>query len=422
MRSAMRSLIILAVVFSSAPLRADEAPHARAYLDQLQTRLELIQTDMPTITQAAEAAAASLIEGRGFGVRGDRGLANELSNRAGAMMGYDGRPGDKGDVMLCVFGVDRPGAWGLASITLSQIEGARRLKTDGSLVIGLGSTSQLQTMGLLDKAKEVCDVWLDNKAQPHNNQVHAPMQTVLNAAVAWTFQCELFAAMTRLDKVPIVRQSLEIDTRHKRWKYYGSQRFHHDRWLDPIPPAKLGNAYLDGLDERFTDIGTASWAPLAKTADKAHVVYQDTGSYVWLRPGGRYLPHHVGGWLPNDPDIFKLLTHDGSDPKLDAPNPHDLVIAVGRSETAGSYEWGEPELLRKAGHGVAWVVNGYNTQPRDLLRGETLIDLWGPVGDCLVKVQDYDTRLGPASSITSEAVLWMIAAEVSGRQEKQDKD
>ena len=121
------------------------------------------------------------------------------------------------------------------------------------------------------------------------------------------------------------------------------------------------------------------------------------------------------GQLTGDPGLFTLLNHDGSNPALPAPGKHDYVIAIGGHETAGSYEWGEPELLRRAGRGVAWVVNGYNTQPRDLLRNETLIDLWGPVGDCVVKVQDYDTRLGPVSGVTSEAVLWMIAAEVRGR-------
>jgi len=418
MRSVTLWGAILILVFSSTPMRADEAPHARAYLDQLKARLDLIQADMPTITKAAEAAAKAIVNGHDFGVTGDRGLANELSNRAGAMMGYNGLvsyPVRQGDVLLHVIGLERPGGWGMDGVIITQTEGLRQIKFQGPVLIGLGSSSQLRAINQLEKAQMHCDVWLDNHAEPHSEDELAPMQTVLNAAVAWTFQCEVFAALTRLEKVPTVRQGFEIDTRHRRWKYYGSQRFHHDRWLDPISPGKLGGDYLQNLHKVLDDIGSASWKQLTRTANRVEQT-MDTGLTVWLRPGGRYLPHHVGGWLANDPDLFKLLTHDGSDPALPAPGKYDYVIAVGRHETAGSHEWGEPELLRQAGRGVTWIVNGYNTQPHDLHRNETLIDLWGPVGDCVVKVENYDTRLGPVSGITSEAVLWMIAAEIQGRQ------
>ncbi len=391
-------------------VRADEAPYARAYLDQLHRNLDRVREQMPKISEAADLAAEAMIAGRGFGVRGDRGLAHELSNRAGAMMGYDGRPGEAGDVIVYVFGVEKVTP-DLARLT--------ELKAGGSLVIGLGSKTRLSRHGEGDDVLAACDIWLDNAVDEVDDTLHAPIQTVMNAAVAWAFQCELFAALTRQDKVPVVRQSFEIDTKQQRWHRYGQQRFHHDRWLDPIPPGKLGEAYLDGLDNVLRDIGSASWKQLAKSAERAHQTHEQTGAHVWLRPGGRYLPYHVTGGLPGDPGIFKLLTHDGSDPKLESPSKPDMVIAVGRHETAGSYEWGEPELLRKAGRGVTWIVNGYNTQPADLYRNERLIDLWGPVGDCVVKVEDYDTRLGPVSGVTAEAVLWMIAAEVAGRAEEE---
>ncbi len=421
-------IFIACLFFALGPagLHADEAPHARAYLETLSARLQQIDRQMPAITQAADFAAGALVEGGSFAVHGDDGLANELSNRAGAMMGYDGRRGEAGDVVLYVFGLERTGGGDAGTLLSRQIQDMARLKGAGSGVIALGSVDKLRRFGVLDEARGACAVLLDNAATVNRKRELAakvddgvqdsagvPMETVLNAAAAWAFECELFAALTRLDKVPIVRESFETDTLKKRWLRYGSQRFHHDRWLDPISPGRLGHAYLDGLQTILTDIGTASWTSLSRTARRANDT-RAAGGTVWLRTGGRYLPYHAGGQLTADPGVFTLLTHDGSNPKLPAPGGNDYLIAVGRYETAGSWEWGEPELLRKAGRGVAWVVNGYNTQRRDLHRNERLIDLWGPVGDCVVKVENHDTRLGPTGSITAEAVTWMIAAELVG--------
>ncbi len=417
MRLALPLLFLMLIVATPAALRADEAPHARAYLDQLHTSLARIESDLPVISEAAALAARSIAEGNGFGVRGDAGLANELSNRAGSLMDYDGRPGESGDVILFVFGLTPANQPNARSHLIKQLHQAQQLRTEGSLIIAIGSGEQFKEHGIQDEIDHACHGFMDNHTSGTTANTHEA--TVLNAAVAWTFQCELFAALTRLDKVPTVRQSFEIDTRRQRWQRYVSQRFHHDRWLDPIVPGKLGGAYLAGLRDVLNDIGTASWRSLAWTANRAEYTLA-SGGEVWLRAGGRYLPYHVGGQLAEDPGLFTLINHDGSNPALPVPGKHDFVIAVGDTETAGSYEWGEPEMLRGAGRGVVWIVNGHNTQPRDLYKRETLIDLWGPYGDCVVKIDHYDTRLGPVSGLTSEAVIGMIVVEIFGRQREQD--
>ena len=398
---------------------ADEVPHARAYLDALEASLDQIQNNMPDISKAADTAALALADGAGFGVRGDDGLASELSNRAGAMMGYDGRRGKAGDVILYVFGLGVSDDLNTNEQLEQQLNIAAELKADGSTLIGLGSTARLRQFGLLDRADTICDAWLDNAADIRDGKLNAPNETVNNAVLAWTFECELFAALTRVDKVPTVQQSFEIDTLKKRWYRYGIQHFHHDRWLDPIDPGRLGGTYITKLHAVLLDIGTSSWPQIVRTVNRAYDT-KKSGGTVWLRAGGRYLPYHLGGKLNNDQELFTLLTHDGSNPNLPAPGMNDFVIAVGEHETAGSWEWGEPELLRKAGRGVTWIVNGYNTQDADLKRREVLIDLWAPVGDTAIKVDDYDVKLGPISGITGEAVTWMIAAELAGRMQSSN--
>ncbi len=414
------TIILIAAVWLLLPaglLRADEAPHARAYLDALEAGLDRIEQNMPRISNAAEVAAKRLSRGAGFGVRGDDGLASELSNRTGTLMGYDGRRGDDGDVILYVIGLPVSIEADAAVRIDIQLIKAAELKANGCVVIGLGSTDRLRRLGLMDRAIESCDAWLDNAVIEQDSKLNAPIEPVQNAAVAWTFECELFAALTRQNKVPVVQKSFEIDTLRKRWYRYGVQHFHHDRWLDPIDAGSLGRIYLKELDTVLLDIGTSSWRAVAKTANRAYTTRTNDGT-IWLRAGGRSLPYHSGSILKNDPGIFTLLTHDGSNPKLPAPGNNDMLIAVGDHETAGSWEWGEPELLRKAGRGVTWIVNGYNTQRADLDYGEVMIDLWAPVGDSVVRIKNYDANLGPVSGITSEAVTWMIAAEVAGRMQE----
>ncbi|MEZ6189837.1 MAG: hypothetical protein R3C45_00925 [Phycisphaerales bacterium] len=198
------SILIVSVVISLWPplSHADEAPHARAYLDTLQTRLQQVDAQMSAISEAADLAAKALVEGKSFAVCGDDGLANELSNRAGAMMGYDGRRGEAGDVVLYVFGLVHADTSDVRALLIRQIDEAARLKAGGSVVIGLGSRSQLRSYALLDEAQGACAALIDNHVPAVDGlffdaegKAIVPMGAVMNAAAAWTFECELFAAL-----------------------------------------------------------------------------------------------------------------------------------------------------------------------------------------------------------------------------------
>ncbi|MEO0587835.1 MAG: tRNA (adenosine(37)-N6)-threonylcarbamoyltransferase complex dimerization subunit type 1 TsaB, partial [Planctomycetota bacterium] len=66
-----------------------------------------------------------------------------------------------------------------------------------------------------------------------------PLAAPLHAAAAHALLVESFAAATRLGRVPVVRESLDTDTRRDRFFRALDQRFHRDRWLDPIDPGVL---------------------------------------------------------------------------------------------------------------------------------------------------------------------------------------
>jgi hypothetical protein len=139
------------------------------------------------------------------------------------------------------------------------------------------------------------------------------------------------------------------------------------------------------------------------------------GGTLYIRAGGAFVPHHVGGLLADDPGVFLPLTGDAEANHATWPSEHDLVLAIGADEPAGSEWWNDPQRLRAAGFGVAWVVNGTNTADHDLQPGELVIDTWTPFDDAVVSVEHYDAKLGPVSSVVAEAITWAIQAEVTAR-------
>lgn len=372
---------------------------------------------MVNMTEAAEAAAGPILAGRNIGVRGERGLASELSNRVGGLLLVRGGPGFAGDVVLYALGVTtgkRPNA---GQILNDQLAEAARLGKQGSVVIGIGSVAQLKSLGQFERAQEVCTALLDNHAPASDGLFKraqgaavAPTFTVANAMVAWTWCCELFAACTRQGKTPAILPDFDGPKRPRTFERRWEMRF-HDQTLEPIAAGHLGAAYLKRLGAILRDVATASWPALARTAQRASDTILD-GRTTFLRVGGPYLPFHHANQLAGDPGILTALDHDGSDPSAPSPGPGDFVIAIGRASPPGTEGWGEPEMLRGAGRGVAWIISAYLTQPWDLRRGELLVDQRWPEGDALVKVDGYDTRLAPASSIVAEAILWAITAQV----------
>lgn len=236
----------------------------------------------------------------------------------------------------------------------------------------------------------------------HADQAHhmAPA----SAAAAWTWMAELYAACTRRGKAPVLRRHRDIDYRRQWFKRYQRMRFHDDWKIKPIAPGVLGKEYLEAVRLMLRDIGTASWRALSRTARRAADVHI-RGHRVFLRAGGPYLP-----FVADDP-LFTPLNHDGADPAKLAPGRGDFVIAIGQAERPGSGDFGEPRMFRRASRGVAWCVGAYQHLPHELRRGEIVIDQQWPVGEAMVRVAGYKTRLAPAGGVAATAVYFMLLAE-----------
>ncbi|HEX7010575.1 MAG TPA: hypothetical protein VF184_11365 [Phycisphaeraceae bacterium] len=411
-------VVTLAMLAQQAAWAQSEALAARQYLDWLRGAIDAMEADLPAYTQAAQLALEPFLAGRELGVRGGAGLAVELGGRAGGFITCRSRPGEAGDLILYAFGVTTAEQPDAATLLEDELTDAQRLRDAGSVVIGIASIQQLEAHGQLERARRVCHVLLDNHAPAADGLMRStqgkpiiPTFVTADAASAWVFCCELYAACTRAGRTPALYQSIMVPGARERNAALKGKRFQDDVTVEPIDAGVLGRAYLAHLRELVERIGRESWPALAQAAKRASQTLNE-GGRVFVRAGGHYPVHHHGGQLPTDPGLFIRLDHDGSDPALPSPGENDFVIAVGYAFPPESDWWGDPAVLRQAGRGTAWALAAHDIDPAKFGPNEILIDQCWIVGDALVDVPGYDVRLAPPSAVTSELILWALTAQV----------
>ncbi len=102
--SRLRLSVFLILVALAGAARADEAPAARAYLDDLQQSIAQVRNDLPRLTADAQRAADAYVNNRFTGIRGDESLIRELSWRNGGFMELSGA----GDTVIDLPRTDGP--------------------------------------------------------------------------------------------------------------------------------------------------------------------------------------------------------------------------------------------------------------------------------------------------------------------------
>lgn len=439
MPNALR-LAFMLVLLLTALARADEAPQARAYFDWIFKAVDRIDADMPDITKAAELTADKLIEGRNLGVRGGVGLNEELGARAGGIVIYRATAGEPGDAIFYAFGVATKSEPDVAKLLDKELTDAEALTAKGSVVIGVASLEQLREHKMLERAQKACAVLLDNhapgsdglfagekSAKPRATEDEAqtraviPTFTVANPIVGWAWTAEVFAACSRKGKTLAMYKSVMVDPGRQRYEKYKGVRFHDDISVEPIEAGKLGHQYIKELRGLLLDVSTASWPALERAADAVAGTKMDGGK-VWLYAMGHYVPYHAAGQLAADPGLYTPLSFAAGSAE---PDMGDYALAIGYAwPPEGLYDnrpvWEKPDVIRRAGRGVAWVISGYLTRGSDLAFDEVLVDQQWAEGDALVTVPGYDVRICPGSGVVAEAMLWAITAEARQRVMEQE--
>jgi hypothetical protein len=390
-------------------LPPDEIPIARSYHRWLLSRVQGLERQLPAVRQAADAAAARLLAGGQLAVLGGPGLSAELQGQGGSFMAIGTFAPGRGDVTL----------FGLTADHLdADLARCADLRRAGCFVVAIGSRAQLRQAGLEARLAEAVDVLLDHGGPAVEGEfdpslaMRAPTSPVLNAVMGWTFLAELWSQCVRGGRVPVLQRHA-TEPGCDRWRRAHDGQMFHAAWSAlTLPESGLGGAYLRELGAVLEDVGTASWRSVAKATWRATAARRQ-GGVAWLRAGTRWLSHHHAGQLAADPRGLVALDHDGSDPSQPAPGRGDFVVAIGDAEPPGSGAWGEPELFRRAGRGVAWVTGAALVRRSELWRGEIHIDPRWPASGGLLRVAGYPVALGSASGVVSEAILWMISVEVA---------
>jgi hypothetical protein len=360
----------MAMVMSASAAAADESPAARARLDGIIAGLHAIERDLPRITAAAEQAATAYLDGAPLATVGG-GLHLLLAQQPGGFNDDYGLP-PTADAITLAAGDDPD---------------VRRRPPPGRVVITIGAHP-------LGDA-----IWLNHHASGDRNYAAA----TLTAAVAWALRVEMFAACVRQGDsrgaacVPVVRRDAELDTRLSRNLRYGDQRFHHDVWLEPIPPGRLGRALLIELRAVLRDVGTTSWPAVVAAMDEIADVRRHEG-----RALVRFGPAYAAGHLCPDGPLQYLDS-------ISEPHERDVVIAFTFDESPRWLEWRERDRLTLAGRTV-WITPSRHIYPGDLNRRDIHLDPQIPLGNACVRIAGYDTPLGDVTGVIAAAIMAILEA------------
>lgn len=385
-------------------------PGADTYYTWITQCLKAIEADVPRITASAEAAAEPFVsDGYAICAWGDPPFVEEFTGRAGGIMPVSRiRPTER-DVAKAIILVcprqDRLEA---------DLKQAARLRRPDNIVV-------LFAGPLTKKAAQDVDAQFDyvvhTRAAEHGGLIESdgkwiiPTDRAAAIAALWTWTGEFVGACTRLGRMPVMWQSLSVPGSEKRAAKYKRLKFHNNTPA-PMRPGLLGRSYLTELSSGVQAVHArerSSIAALVRQIAEAKAA----GKTFYVCGAGHATRHRPDSIT--DPRIFTFLAE--STPGV-LFQPGDLLLCNGYDA-----HWLDAQLgpisrqCRKLGGKVAWSLTTYGGQPvPGVERGETVIDQHWELGDAIVTVPSYDIRILPSSGVIAEAVLWMVTAEVIGRQ------
>lgn len=340
--------------------------------------LRACRDDVPMMVTTAEQAAARLAAGGSLWAAGEDSFISEMCGRAGGLMMVkslgDTTPA-RGDVVLFGTGTEQ-------SVPDSLLQ-------SDALVITFGLQNPPDTA-----------VHFANHAADHQ------LSPSLGAITpAWIWTCELVAALTRLQKMPVVYETIGL--------YFGFPRI--DRFLNkgilwhdpnpvpPVAPGVLGNRYIDAVDAMLLRVEKEQRECIDRAADWAKQAKND-GKRLYAYTMGHFVPIELkksafGQLFVTNP------WNSGFDRKLPEQiyTQGDFIIHVG-------YQHPPYMILKCAQSAKARVVYIDILQHRDYVNDPNVIwidPMWSWPDAC-VELEGYDILIVPASGIVNTALAWEI--------------
>ena len=285
------------------------------------------------------------------------------------------------------------------------------LKGKGALVIVFGSRdSRIAALGdyLIDNGLDAGFVPVIKIGETMIGPT-APMANVINK---WLFTAEYVAALTRAGKMPAFWQSMLMPGAAARNKKIGDFVYHTDMDIPPVKPGISARQYISAVR-----------GYLVKIQENELNLFRQAGTLCaeTIQSGNKVVASVIGHFMaaqlrmPDYPDIFTVLTTEFGRESLEGVlGKGDTWLHVGYSYTP------EQELLyaQEIGAGTICVLTpgptvvdeGTPVAP-DMNLIDLYIDPYWKIGDSVVEIPGYDTKIIPPSGVVMITSFWMIIGE-----------
>ncbi|MFC1451944.1 hypothetical protein ACFLSJ_01205 [Verrucomicrobiota bacterium] len=405
----------------AGPLPTQPAPSRnnglRRYCTWFTTCLDELEDNLPNIATTVEAAAQRYVSvpSCGIGASGEPGFVEEWYERAGGIMAVkrfeDIAKAPVPAVILHALREER---------IPQDMHGINAQRARGNFIVVFGRADLLQAArdaGLAaDAAVTLPAAHHGGLFPPSSPGGEALVPTDPTAAVAalWVWTGEFIAACTRQGKMPPIFLSYELDPSRVRAKRYAGKAF-HDAVPRPIGAAVLGREYLRRARQTFQQVTTEHAEDLRTIAGMAlDTLNRDHRLYTYAH--GHAIQKHVG--IRHDPGYFRQINTGWHRLIKDIElRPGDFVLCIGYNEIFRHTRHGRfAQKCRRQGISLAWSLAGYNEREIAAIQpGEPFVDQMWPRGDAVIALPGYDVSALPLSGLMSEAVFWMLNAEIHVR-------
>ena len=370
---------VVCALFSLAAA-VDPGVSATSYLLRMENALEQARTDLPAMQSAADDAAGQLVAGGQLYAGGQPSVISEISGRAGGLMmihalGANKELGEK-DVVLYFESDKHP-----LPETLRQ--------STACLIVS--SAHSTQPAG-------------------HFFSNHAASSGIspalANAVYGWLFTGELVAALTRLDKMPVMYESIGIYDGFARIQQFGGGEiaYHDPHDVPPIAAGVLANRYIDAMKAMLHRVELSQGAQLEQTARWAADAKR-SGKQTIMYSMGHLFPSEI-----NDTEISTIFGSAAWNAGFRQFTIPEAVFGEGDVLVHIGYQHPPDRLLARAvpaGACVSYVSVHSNRDYTDNPNVIWIDPMW-PWVDACVAVEGYDIPILASSGLINGAIAWEI--------------
>lgn len=382
---------------------------SRAYFDALVVGIQRAHAILPSMTGPAEMVAKLLVEGGDCFIASVRpDFMSEGTTRSGGFMFLkEYEPAVKLSERDAVIV-----AWTNIS-SAEDLDLITQLHASGAFIIGIGPAPSVDSAkAFLAMTSTFIDASLPLPATvtaPFKDETY-PVVSLQNLALLWTFSGEVVSALTRLDHMPTMYQSVHVPGASQRNTRFKGMRFHEKGTVSPVAPTSLGKSYLQELANSFQSLRDHESGVIAEVSRVAAKTLRDGHNvHAFLV---QHFPIHQHG-APGDPVLIQRIERSAGE----TPSTSQLEEKLKSGDLfmmVGYYRRPREAYAVAHGRGVRTVevISGTDEPERGGPQPDYVIRPYWPYGDAVVAVPGYDVKILPSSGIVQAAIYWAVVGSM----------